>query len=127
MFDIGFWEISFIAIIALLVIGPERLPTVARQVGRWYGQIQRFILSVKSDIEQELKASELKQIMEEQKAELDQLKQSLHQTRSELERVVAADALDEAIKPVEKQPGKTESLAEKPDTTSSDETGSSSK
>ncbi len=110
MFDIGFWEISFIAIIALLVIGPERLPAVARQVGRWYGQIQRFLLSVKSDIEQEIKASELKQIMEEQKAELDQLKQTLHQTRSELERVAATDYLDEAIKPVEKQP---ETQAEK--------------
>ncbi len=112
MFDIGFWEISFIAIIALLVIGPERLPTVARQVGRWYGQIQRFLLSVKSDIEQEIKASELKQLMEEQKAELDQLKQSLHQTRSELERVAATDYLDEAIKPIEKQP---EATAEKTD------------
>ncbi len=104
MFDIGFWELSIIAIIALLVIGPERLPAVARTAGNWYGKIQRFITSVKSDIEQELKASELKQIMEEQKAELDQLKQSLHQTQSELERVAAADYLDEAIKPTEKLP-----------------------
>ncbi|HHL45403.1 MAG TPA: twin-arginine translocase subunit TatB [Gammaproteobacteria bacterium] len=104
MFDIGFWELSIIAIIALLVIGPERLPAVARTVGTWYGKMQRFITSVKSDIEQELKASELKQIMDEQKAELDQLKQSLHQTQSELERVAAADYLDEAIKPTEKLP-----------------------
>ncbi len=104
MFDIGFWELSIIAIIALLVIGPERLPAVARAAGNWYGKMQRFITSVKSDIEEELKASELKQIMDEQKAELEQLKQSLHQTRSDLERVAATDYLEEAIKPVEKLP-----------------------
>ncbi len=102
MFDIGFWEVTFIAIIALVVIGPERLPTVARQAGRWYGKMQRFITSVKSDIEQELRTAELKQIMEEQKAELDQLKQTLHQTRAELERVTAAESIEEAIKPKEK-------------------------
>jgi len=99
MFDIGFWEISIIAIIALLVIGPERLPAVARTAGRWYAKIQRFVTSVKADIEQELKASELKQLMDEQQAELDQLKQTLHQTRSELERVTAGDYLEEAVKP----------------------------
>ena len=93
MFDIGFWELSIIAIIALLVIGPERLPAVARTAGSWYGKIQRLITSVKADIEQELRASELRQIMDEQKAELEHLKQSLHQTRSELERVTAADHL----------------------------------
>ncbi len=104
MFDISFWEISIVAIIALLVIGPERLPAVARTIGRWYGKLQRFITSVKADIEQELKASELKQIMDEQKNELDQLKQTLNQTRSELERVTAIERIDEEIKPAGDKP-----------------------
>ncbi len=102
MFDVSFWEISIVAIIALLVIGPERLPAVARTAGRWYGKLQRFVTTVREDIERELKASELKQIMDEQKNELDQLKRSLDQTRSELERITSIERLEEEIKPVTK-------------------------
>ncbi len=111
MFDISFWEISIVAIIALLVIGPERLPQVARTLGRWYGRLQRFVVSVRADIERELKASELQQIMEEQKNELDQLRKSLNQTRSELERVTAIERLDEEIRPKPSAPDSPE-LAE---------------
>ncbi|HFC54274.1 MAG TPA: twin-arginine translocase subunit TatB [Gammaproteobacteria bacterium] len=104
MFDVSFWEISIVAIIALLVIGPERLPTVARTAGRWYGKLQRFVTSVKEDIERELKATELQQIMDEQKNELDRLKRSLDETRSELERMTSIERMEEEIKPVEKKP-----------------------
>jgi sec-independent protein translocase protein TatB len=54
MFDIGFWEVIFIAVITLLVVGPERLPKVARTAGLWVGKIRGFVVSVKADIDKEL-------------------------------------------------------------------------
>jgi sec-independent protein translocase protein TatB len=67
MFDIGFWELSIIMVVALLVIGPERLPGLARKAGLYLGKARRFVSSVKNDINQELKAEELKRILQEQK------------------------------------------------------------
>ena len=55
-----------IAVVALVVIGPERLPKVARTVGMWVGRGQKIISSVKEDIDRELKAEELKQVMAKQ-------------------------------------------------------------
>jgi sec-independent protein translocase protein TatB len=67
MFDIGFWELSLIGVVALLVIGPERLPGVARTVGGWVGTAKRFVGAVKNDINTEVsKADELKRLLEEQ-------------------------------------------------------------
>lgn len=64
MFDVGFWELTIIAIVALLVIGPERLPGVARTAGLWFGKIRGFVTSVKADIDKELQADELKKILD---------------------------------------------------------------
>ncbi len=66
MFDIGFWELGIIALVALVVIGPERLPKVARVAGHWLGRGRRFVANVKADIDKEIKADELKQILEKQ-------------------------------------------------------------
>lgn len=66
MFDIGFSELVLIAIVALLVIGPDRLPKVARTAGLWVGKMRGFVSSVKSDIDHELAADELKKILKEQ-------------------------------------------------------------
>jgi len=66
MFDVGFWELSLIALVALLVIGPERLPKVARTAGLWIGRGRRMLSSVKQDIEREIKAEELKEILNKQ-------------------------------------------------------------
>ena len=68
MFDIGFWELTIIGVVALIVIGPERLPGVARTAGLWFGRMRRFVSTVKADIDQQLKAEELQKIMEQQKA-----------------------------------------------------------
>lgn len=80
MFDIGFWELALIAVVALLVIGPERLPGVARTAGLWLGKARSFIASVKADVDRELKAEELKRIMEKQ-AELPGLHDIIEETR----------------------------------------------
>jgi len=59
MFDVGFLEILVIGIVSLIVIGPERLPAVARTVGTWVGKAQRFVRGVKSDFASELQSGAL--------------------------------------------------------------------
>ena len=71
MFDFGFSEMLIIGTIALVVLGPERLPMVARTAGEWIGKAQRFVAQVKSDIDRETELSELKRIQDEAKALAD--------------------------------------------------------
>ncbi len=59
MFDIGFWELVLIGIIALLVLGPERLPRAARTAGLWLGKARRMIIEMRAEIEHELDMDEL--------------------------------------------------------------------
>ena len=80
MFDIGFWELALIAVVALLVVGPERLPRLARTAGLWLGRARRFVGSVKADIEQELRAEELKRILDQQ-AKSNPLEEIVEETR----------------------------------------------
>lgn len=60
MFDIGFSELLMIGVVALIVIGPERLPKVARTAGHLYGRLQRYVSDVKSDIGREIEIDELR-------------------------------------------------------------------
>ena len=62
MFDIGFSELVVIAIVALIVIGPERLPKVARTMGHLFGRMQRYVNDVKADISREMELDELKKM-----------------------------------------------------------------
>ena len=62
MFDIGFSELMVIAIVALIVIGPERLPKVARTLGHLFGRMQRYVNDVKADISREMELEELKKL-----------------------------------------------------------------
>jgi len=66
MFDIGFWELTIIAVVALLVVGPERLPGLARTAGMWVGRARRFVSGVKADIDREIAADELKKALAKQ-------------------------------------------------------------
>ncbi|HIM03618.1 MAG TPA: twin-arginine translocase subunit TatB [Gammaproteobacteria bacterium] len=59
MFDVGFSEVVIIAIIALVILGPERLPKVARTIGFWVGKARRMVADVKTDIDREMRESEL--------------------------------------------------------------------
>ena len=77
MFDMGLTELMLIGVVALVVIGPERLPGVARTAGKYVGRLKRFMTTVKADVEQELRADELRQILSDQQSELDSLKDSI--------------------------------------------------
>ena len=95
MFDIGFWELAVIGVVALLVVGPERLPGLARTAGIWVRKIRRFVSSVREDIEQEIRADELKQLMgkggqhQDIPGILKETKDMLHETSRELSADVA--------------------------------------
>ncbi len=95
MFDVGFWELGLIAVVALVVIGPERLPGVARTVGKWLGKGKRFLRDVKADIDQELKTEELKRILEVQKQNkplqeiIDSATESIKDVKTDTEKMIA--------------------------------------
>jgi sec-independent protein translocase protein TatB len=65
MFDFSFGELAMIGAVALVVLGPERLPKVARTVGEWAGKAQRYVSQVKADINREMEIAELKKLQEE--------------------------------------------------------------
>jgi sec-independent protein translocase protein TatB len=62
MFDIGFSEMVVLAVVALVVLGPERLPKVAKQTGAWMGKLRRYVDDVKSDINRQMELSELRDL-----------------------------------------------------------------
>lgn len=79
MFDIGFWELALIGVVALLVVGPDRLPGLARTVGLWVGRIRRYVATVRDDIEREIQADELRKMLDKSD-ELDPLKEVIDET-----------------------------------------------
>ncbi len=91
-FDIGFFELCVIIIVALLVLGPERLPVAARALGRWFGKAQRAFTSVKNEINRELQLDELRQQLKEQQQKMDQLinQQELGDLQQQIEETRAA-------------------------------------
>jgi len=66
MFDIGFWEILLIAVVALIVVGPERMPRLIRVTGLWIGRANASIQSVRNDISRELRADELRKAISDE-------------------------------------------------------------
>ena len=70
MFDIGFWEISLIFIIALIVVGPERIPALAKTAGKYIGKLKSFVNNVKSDVESEFDIDNIKKQLQ-----LDEVKE----------------------------------------------------
>lgn len=85
MFDVGFFELMILGVVALLVVGPERLPKMAHTAGKWLGKGRSMISSVKSEIEKEIKAEELKEILEKQKKQLNPLEEIIEETTSSVQ------------------------------------------
>lgn len=66
MFEIGFWELVVIGVVALIVVGPEQLPGLARKAGLWVGKARRMVAEVKAEVDRELHLEELKQSLRQQ-------------------------------------------------------------
>jgi sec-independent protein translocase protein TatB len=112
MFDIGFTELLVIGVVALIVIGPEKLPRMARTVGHLAGRLQRYVADVKADINREIELEELRKMRDSmQKAASDMqssFEAEVHKTEAELNQT-AADlnkTVDDAVqgKPQEPKP-----------------------
>ena len=83
MFDFGFSEMVVIAVIGLIVLGPERLPKVAKQAGQWLGKLQRYVSDVKSDINRQMELDELRKLQGEVKDAASNLESSFRSSVSE--------------------------------------------
>ena len=106
MFDIGFSELVVVGIVALLVIGPERLPKVARTAGLWVGRARRFVSSVKADIDREIAADELKKVLRKQ-AESSGLHDIIEDTRHSIGSDPSLPAKPEQPGLVQPKPGES--------------------
>jgi len=88
MFDVGFSELMVIGIVALVVIGPERLPRVARTAGVLFGRLQRYVSQVKADIGREIEMSDLKQAKSEFESAARSFKAEVEAKGAEVEREI---------------------------------------
>ena len=79
MFDVGFSEMMVIAVVALIVIGPERLPKVARTLGHLWGRAQRYVNGVKADIARDMAVEEFRQLQQQVQQEANSVEQSVTQ------------------------------------------------
>src|SRR5689334_4415735 len=85
MFDIGFSEIVVIAVVALIVLGPERLPKTARTLGHLFGRLQRYVNEVKADINREMELDELKRLRQQVQTAATDLQQSVTSVANEVQ------------------------------------------
>jgi len=128
MFDIGFSELVVIGVVALIVIGPERLPKVARAAGLLYGRMQRYVSAVKSDISREIQLDEIRRAGQsfkdsvesaasgvEQQATVvdDYLRNEVSNVKQAVTASVAGEgkpAVAEPARPIETEPSPQQSL-----------------
>jgi len=122
MFDIGFTELLVIGVVALIVIGPEKLPRMARTVGHLAGRLQRYVSDVKADINREIELEDLKKMRDSMQqaasdfqgsvtSEVSKTEAELNQTAADLNQALegkpAAEAKPAEAKPEEAKPGET--------------------
>ncbi|WP_299182474.1 Sec-independent protein translocase protein TatB [uncultured Neptuniibacter sp.] len=118
MFDIGFAELLIVAVVALVVLGPEKLPMAVKTVGLWVGRIRRTVSSIQSEISEELRVEELKRTTAIHK---DELEKELNEMRQPFK-----DALNEES-PLSSNVLTPEELKEQAGVTQPEETASSAK
>ena len=132
MFDIGFTELLVIGVVALIVIGPEKLPRMARTVGHLAGRLQRYVADVKADINREIELEELRKMRDSMQQAASNFESSvqteLNKTETDLNKSVEAVVGDlpknpseigaePPQKPEEKKPEATKPEAAKPEQT----------
>ena len=103
MFDIGFSELLVIGVVALVVIGPERLPRVARTAGHLLGRLQRYVAGVKADIAREMELEELRKF----KSDVEDTARSVSQVVSQEVSLAEAEmrALASQVEATPNEPG----------------------
>src|ERR1043165_8908646 len=110
MFDIGFSEMMVIAVLALIVVGPERLPRVARTLGHLAGRLQRYVSDVKADINREIELEDLRKMRDSMQqaasefqgnftSELNKVESDVKQTAEELQKTT--DEINKSLAPAE--------------------------
>ena len=111
MFDIGFSELLLFGVIALIVLGPEKLPQAARTAGQWYAKLRRTVSTLQSEIEAELDLAETRQQMQNELAKIRQtesdMKRELAEMRGSMQKFEQSqnqslDASHQSITPYEK-------------------------
>ena len=103
MFDISFAELMMIAVVALLVVGPDKLPQVARTVGAFVGRLQRYVAQVKEEVNRDARFEELQNLQQEIKQGADQVESSMMAGAS---KVKAAASAGKSVKPNNKSTAK---------------------
>lgn len=81
MFDIGFWELVLLSIVALLIVGPERLPGLVRTAGFWMGKARRIVADVRDEVEREIRLEEVKRSLRQQSG-ADEIKKLADRVKS---------------------------------------------
>jgi sec-independent protein translocase protein TatB len=118
MFDLGFSELMLIALVALVVIGPERLPRVARTMGHLAGRLQRYVADVKADINREVELDELRKMRDSMQEAASGVESSfrdeLRDTESELNAAAEAGASAEVSTPPKEAGSIEEKQEQKP-------------
>jgi len=107
MFDIGFWEISLILVLALIIIGPERLPGAAKKAGYWVGRARRYVEGVRNEVESQVDLGEFKRLLHNQEVQINELQQQLNIKTTKLtdagSEMVGSDITDNILTDVSAQ------------------------
>ncbi|MFW6041971.1 MAG: Sec-independent protein translocase protein TatB [Guyparkeria sp.] len=98
MFGFSFWEVFILLVVALLVIGPERLPGVARKAGEWTYKVRKFVANAKAEMDSEFNMQDMKQLLNSQESEISKLRAMVEETRHEIDEsgTTVKSALDDA-------------------------------
>lgn len=115
MFDIGFSELMVIALVGLIVIGPERMPKVARTIGHLLGRLQRYVSDVKADINREMQLEELKKLQSQVAEQARDIEQQVNAQMSSVETSLNQSILA-GTEPTSSPPVEGEVPATTPDT-----------
>lgn len=103
MFDSGFLEMLVIGVIALMVVGPERLPGLASKAGKMVGKMKAFVANTREDIEKEIRAEEMQSMLSKQKEEISELRDMMQNSGKEMASEVneASEMLGDSINEAE--------------------------
>ena len=99
MFDIGFWELFFLFLLTLFVLGPEKLPEVASYLGKQFGKLQRYFSSVKDQIDNEVDSTDIKSILKDQELSISELQKRIKETQNESESDLSLIHISEPTRP----------------------------